>query len=125
MVGPGGTWDSIGQSHLSYMVQWDRTDRWDMVGPGGTWDSIGQSHLSYMVQWDRTDRWDVVGPGGTWDSVPPVLHGMVTVVYSGPRYMWIPMDSSPVPWYSGIPTCVQWILMADLDMSASPSLSRF
>ena len=40
----------LGQSHLSYMVQWDRTDRWDVVGPGGTWDSIGQSHLSYMVQ---------------------------------------------------------------------------
>ena len=49
------------------------------------------------------------------------LHGiyirMVAVVYSGPRYMWIPMDSSPVPWYSGIPTCVQWILMADLDIT--------
>ena len=33
-------------------------------------------------------------------TVPPVLRGMVTVVYSGPRYMWIPMDSSPVQWDS-------------------------
>ena len=42
MVGPGGTWDSRGQSHLSYMVQWG------MVDPGRTVDSHGQS----MVQWD-------------------------------------------------------------------------
>ena len=67
MVGPGGTWDSRGQSHLSYMVQWDRTDRWDMVDPGGTWDSHGQSHLSYMVQWGMVD------PGRTVDSHGPSM----------------------------------------------------
>ena len=79
MLGPSDTWDSRGQSHLSYMVQWDRTDRWDMVGSDGTWDYHGQSHLSYMVQWDRADRWDG-GPrwyvGFPW-TVSPVLHGTV------------------------------------------------
>ena len=46
-----GIWESHGQSHPSYMVQWDsRTDRWDMVGSGGMWDSHGQSHLSGTVE---------------------------------------------------------------------------
>ena len=88
MAGIGGIWESHGQSHLSYVVQWDTKDRWDMVGgfphlsytvqwdradkwdmvdPGGTGDSHRPSHLSYMVQWDRTDRWDMVGSGGTGD----------------------------------------------------------
>jgi len=53
-VGP--EWDSgfPWQSHLSYMVQWDRTDS------GIWWATVGQwipmdSPTCPMVQWDRTD----------------------------------------------------------------------
>jgi len=79
--------DSHGQSHLSYIVQLDRTDSKNLVGQSGKVDSHGQSHLSCMVQWDRTDSriW--------WARVRE----------------WIPMDSPiPVPWYSGIGQTVEY-----------------
>ena len=53
-----------------------------------TWESIGQSYLSYMVQWDRTHGNPLDSPTyPTWDSGIghmgihwtdlPILHGIV------------------------------------------------
>ncbi len=45
----GYEWDYIGQSHVSYVVQWDRMDREIQNHPWVyKWDSIAQSHLSYV-----------------------------------------------------------------------------
>ena len=111
----GYGWYSIGRP--TYPTWYSRIGR--TVGSGAAlgygWYSIGCPTILHGTVVHGVVRWYM---GFPW-SFPPVLHGMVAVVYSGPRYMWIPMDSSPVPWYmySGIPTCVQWILTADLDIT--------
>ena len=100
-------------SHLSYMVQKDRTDSriWGSTGGMGgiPLDVPPVLHGTVGYGWYMGFPW----------SFPPVLHGRVAVVYCGPRWdSGFPWTVPPVPWYSGIPTYVLWILMADLDIPA-------
>ena len=97
------TWESLGQSLLSHVGQWDRTDTWDKLCTMGhmgiprtvpscpmwdsgtgrtlgtsyvrwdTWESLGQSLLSHVGQWDGTDTWDklcTMGHMGVPRTVP-------------------------------------------------------
>ena len=44
------TWDSIGQCHLSHMLQEDWMDTWDSSASGTRGISLDSPHLSHMVQ---------------------------------------------------------------------------
>ena len=50
-MGQCGTVDSHGRSHLSYMVQWDRTDNRIWWARVGQWIPM-DSPTCPMVQWD-------------------------------------------------------------------------
>ena len=56
----GGIWGGMGfhgTVPLSYMVWWDRTDRWDLGWLCSVYMGFhGTVPLSYMGQWDRMDR---------------------------------------------------------------------
>ena len=71
------TWESLGQSLLSHVGQWDGTGRTHGTSHVGwdTWESQGQSLLSHVGQWDGTDTWDKpcrLGHMGVPRTVPPV-----------------------------------------------------
>ena len=99
------TRESLGQSLLSHLGQWDGTDTWDKPcrlrhmgiprtvpscpmlenGTGrthgtsyvrwDTWESLGQSLLSHVGLWDGTDTLCTMGHMGVTRTVPPVPCG--------------------------------------------------